>query len=92
MKWVLIGIGVILFAPLILKILWWLFKTALNILSWLLWPIAIVTIFVGILILINGNIAAGIIVILLGGLVTAPIGIIKKKPDEEAWWEDQDVD
>ena len=92
MKWVLLAVGVIIFLPLIIKVLWWLFTHILNILSWLLWPIAVLLVIGGIIFLVDGRIVGGILLILLGALVTAPIGVIRKKEDEEAWWEDQDYD
>jgi len=92
MKWVLLAVGAIIFLPLIIKVLWWLFTHILNILSWLLWPIAVLLVIGGIIFLVDGRIVGGILLILLGALVTAPIGVIRKKEDEEAWWEDQDYD
>lgn len=92
MKWVIIGILCLICAPLIFKLLWWLFTVALNILSWLLWPAAVLLIIGGIIMIVDGHIVGGIILILLGALVTAPIGMIRKKSDESPWWEDQDID
>lgn len=65
MKWVLIIIAAIILWPITKRILGF----ALKILTWVLWPIVIVLIFGAIYCFVKGMIAAGIVLIILSGIL-----------------------
>ena len=71
MKWFLIILGIIIFFPVIKRILGF----ALKILSWLLWPVIIVMICGAIFSFIKGMIVAGILLIIVSGILGSLIFI-----------------
>lgn len=71
MKWFLIILGIIIFFPVIKRILGF----ALKILSWLLWPVIILLIGGAIFSFIKGMIVAGILLIVVSGILGSLIFI-----------------
>lgn len=71
MKWFLIILGIIIFFPVIKRILGF----ALKILSWLLWPVIILLIGGAIFSFIKGMIVAGILLIIISGILGSLIFI-----------------